>query len=104
MRRLILATVATLSLFAAGSLVPDRAEAMTVTTPAGIRAVLDHSTLAQDVAYNCRRVWRCGLYGCGWRQRCGWVRPGYYAYGWAGRPYWHGHYWHHRYWHHRHWR
>lgn len=103
MRRLILATVATLSLFAAGPLVPDRAEAMTIAPPAGIQAALADRNLAQEVAYVCRRVWRCGPYGCGWRQRCRWVRPGYYAYGWYGRPYWHGRYWRHRYWH-RHWR
>ena len=107
MRRMILAMAATLSMLAASSLVPDRAEAITVTAPAGIRTTVNHSDLArgvvQNIAYVCRRVWRCGPYGCGWRRACGW-RPGYYAYGWYGGPYWYGRpYWRHRHWHRR-WR
>ena len=68
MRRTVLATAATLAILAVGSLVPNRAEAMTVTTPIGIQAAIDGTNLVQDVA--CRRVWRCGPYGCGWRRVC----------------------------------
>lgn len=89
MRRTILATAATLALLAAGSLAPTNAEAMTVSTPAGIAAAVDANGLAQDVAYVCRRVWRCGPYGCGWRRACYWT----------GGP---GPYWRHRYYR-RHW-
>jgi hypothetical protein len=81
MRRIALATAATLAILAAGSFVPNRAAAMTVTTPAGIGAALDGTNLAQDVAYVCRRVWRCGPYGCGWRRACWWTGGGPYYYG-----------------------
>ncbi len=40
--------------------------------------------LADNVAYFCRPVWRCGPYACGWSRFCGW-RPGPYAF---ARPYW----------------
>ena len=95
MRRFILAIAATLSLLAAGSLAPDRAEALTVSTPAGIRAAIDETSLAQDVAYVCRRVWRCGYYGCGWRRVCWWTGRRYYrryCYN-CGRPYWRYRHW-----------
>lgn len=87
MRRLILAIAATLALLAAGSLAPDRAEAMTISTPAGIAAAVDATGLTQDVAYVCRRVWRCGPYGCGWRRSCYYTGPRYYG----GSRYYRGH-------------
>lgn len=98
MRRIILAA-ATLAIFAVGSLVPNRADAMTVSTPAGIQAAIKDNSLIQDVA--CRRFWRCGPYGCGWRRVC--TRPYYYGYGgpyyygggpyFYGRPYYRGYRW-----------
>ncbi|HVZ53731.1 MAG TPA: hypothetical protein VG986_17320 [Pseudolabrys sp.] len=98
MRRLVFAMAAALSLFAASSLVPNAAEAAPISAPAGMHAAVVDRNLAQEVAYVCRRVWRCGAYGCGWRRVCGW-RPGYRAYGWYGRGYWYGgRYWRHRYW------
>jgi hypothetical protein len=81
MRRIALATAATLAILAGGLFVPNRAEAMTITTPAGILAALDGTNLAQDVAYICRRVWRCGPYGCGWRRGCWWAGAAPYSYG-----------------------
>lgn len=78
MRRTILAAAA-LAMLAAGSLLPGRTEAMTISTPAGVAAAVDGTSLAQDVAYVCRRVWACGPYGCGWRRSCGWTGPRYYA-------------------------
>ena len=63
MRRVVLATAATLAILAAGSYAPNRAEAMTVTTPAGLQAAVDRTTLLEDVAVACRRAWRCGPYG-----------------------------------------
>src|SRR5262245_17604887 len=87
MRRIVLATAATLTILAVGSLVPNRAEAMTVAGPSGLEAAIDDTSLIQDVA--CRRVWRCGTYGCGWRRIC-WGGPAYYGYGgpdYGGGPY-----------------
>ena len=79
MRRIVLTTAATLAILAAGS-IPNRADAMTVAMPAGIAKAIDGSSLAQDVAYVCRRVWRCGPWGCGWRRVCWWTGPRYYRY------------------------
>ena len=91
MRRIVLAT--TLAISVVGSLVPA-AEAMTVPTPA-----LKSTSAVQDVA--CRRVYRCGPYGCDWRAVC-WADPrsypgtyyhGYDApfdYGFGGFHYYYG--------------
>jgi hypothetical protein len=79
MRRFILSVAAAVAIMAAGALAPDRAEAMALSTPAGIQAAIDDTSLAQDVAYVCRRVWRCGPYGCGWRRSCYWTGPRYYG-------------------------
>jgi len=104
MRRIVLAIAATLAIFAAGSLAPGRAEAMTVSTPAGIAAAVDATGLAQDVAYVCRRVWRCGPYGCGWRRFCTNTYPRYYGGPYYGRPYYRGYgYRGYGYRHYRHW-
>ena len=95
MRRIVLVTLAML---AVGSFVPNRADAMTVTTPAGIQAIIKDNSLVQDVA--CRRYWHCGPYGCGWRRVC--ARPYYYGYGgpyyYGGGPYYYGRPYYRRYW------
>jgi hypothetical protein len=75
MRRNLLATAAVLAILAGGSFVPNQANAMTVPVPTGILAAIDGTNLAQDIAYVCRRVWRCGPYGCGWRRACWWTGP-----------------------------
>jgi hypothetical protein len=101
MRRIVLAIAGAFALIAAGALVGDRAEAMTVSTPAGIAAAVQSNSLAQDVAYFCRRVWRCGPYGCGWRRVCSWTAPGpYYGYApyYGHRPYWRHRYYRRHYW------
>jgi hypothetical protein len=49
---------------------------MALSAPAGLRAAIDDTGRADQVAYVCRNVWRCGSYGCGWRRACYW-RPGY---------------------------
>jgi hypothetical protein len=94
MRRIVLAT-ATLAILAAGSITSNRAEAMTVTTPSGIQNALNENNLLQDVQVACRRVWRCGPYGCGWRRACWRAAPYYGGYGGYGvyggyRPYYGG--------------
>jgi hypothetical protein len=83
---------------AATAFAAPAANAMPVTTAAALGAVLPESTLAEKVAYACRPVWRCGYYGCGWRQVCAWA-PGYSAYGYY-RPYRPHAAWR---WRHRHW-
>src|SRR6476619_1036643 len=87
MRRIVLATAATLAILAAGSITPNRAEAMTVTTPSGIQNAINENSLLQDVQVGCRRVWRCGPYGCGWRRVCWddpYSHPGTYYHGYDG--------------------
>jgi hypothetical protein len=77
MRKLLLSLAAALTILSAGSLMSNRAEAMTLGTPAGVRAAIDEASVVDKV--QCRMVWRCGYWGCGWRRACfGW--PGY------GRP------------------
>lgn len=92
MRRIVLATAATLAILAAGSITLNRAEAMTVTTPSGIQNAINENSLLQDVQVGCRRVWRCGPYGCGWRRVCWRAAPYYGGYGYYGgyRPYYGG--------------
>jgi hypothetical protein len=64
MRSLIAsASIAIACLFA----VPN-AEAMTAS--ANLATAINNASPIQDVAYGCRRVWRCGPYGCGWRSYC----------------------------------
>jgi hypothetical protein len=89
MRRIILAAAATFALLAAGSLAPGRAEAMTLPAPAGLAAAVGSGdSLTETIAYVCRRVWRCGYYGCGWRRSCYYTRPYYYRpYRYYYRPY-----------------
>lgn len=87
MRRFILSVAAAVAVLAAGAFATDRAEAMALSTPAGIQAAIDDTSLAQDVAYVCRRAWRCGPYGCGWRRACYYTGPRYYG----GRGYYRGH-------------
>lgn len=90
MRKLLLLAALTLAVIIAGALNAPRAEAMALGTPAGVAVAADGMNLAEETAYVCRRVWRCGPYGCGWRRNCWWSGPRYYG--------------GHRYWRHRHWR
>ena len=99
MRKIWIIGVTAASLFGTGFL-GSRAEAMTIPAHVGLQATLDESAVVQDVHYNCRRVWRCGYYGCGWRQSCSWSsgpRWGYRDWNDDERPRWrHG--WRHRDW------
>jgi len=87
MRRTLLVIAATVAVVSTGSLVTDRADAMTLSAPAGLRAAIADTGLTDQIAYVCRNVWRCGSYGCGWRRACYW-RPGGYYY----PHYYHYHY------------
>ncbi|MBV8792988.1 MAG: hypothetical protein JO237_13170, partial [Pseudolabrys sp.] len=78
MRQLTLAFTTAAAVLAAGALAPATASAMTFSSPAAIEAAVDATSLSQNVAYVCNRVWRCGPYGCGWRRACYWTRgPGW---------------------------
>ena len=90
MQRFVLAAVAACVLFAAG-LVPKRAQAMPLSIPLAVAAA-DTSVL-QQAAYECRPIWRCGRYGCGWREVCSWTPyPRYSGAGWRHRRWHHGNY------------
>jgi hypothetical protein len=93
MRRYVLAAATALTVLIAGALAPQSAHAMTLTTSAGIANAVDTTSLAQDVAYICRRVRVCGPYGCGWRRSCGYVGGPYYGpRRFYGGPRWRGGY------------
>jgi hypothetical protein len=83
MHRTVLAAAASIAILAGASLAPQRAEAMPA-APTGLATAITANSLAQDVAYVCRRVWRCGPYGCGWRRACYWTGPRRY---WEPRHY-----------------
>ena len=95
MRRTFLMAAAAVAL-AAGAFSSGPAEAMTTAAPISMQAAID-GRMTQQVAYVCRRVWRCGYYGCGWRRACWWTGP-YYGYRYG--PYWRRGYYHRHYWHH----
>lgn len=103
MRKLFILGAAAATVLGA-TLASPRAEAMTMSVPAGLNAAIQQGGVsAQDVAYICRPVRHCGYYGCGWRRACWWSPgPAYWGYGFGYyRPYryaWGGH------WRHRHWR
>ena len=80
MGRIVLAITAVLALLAAISLSPNRAEAAAMPVPTGIQAAIQDNSMIEEAAYICRRIWRCGPYGCGWRRICSYA-PRYY------RPY-----------------
>jgi len=90
-----------------GVFVLSRAEAGPLPGAAAIGVAANEGALRQTVAYVCRRVWRCGPYGCGWRRACYWTPgpfayayPYAYPYAYAYRPYWRGYprYWARPYW------
>ena len=104
MRKTLVTIAAAMAIVAAGSLIPHRAQAMDLSV--GIGSAIGETDFATRINYDCRRVWRCGPFGCGFRSACGW-RPGFGDYGnaynsyrpwryrywddrphWGGRPYW----------------
>lgn len=83
MHRTVLTAAAAVAIFAGASLAPQRAEAMPA-APTPLATAITTNSLAEDVAYVCHRVWRCGPYGCGWRRACYWTGPRRY---WGPRYY-----------------
>ena len=95
MRKILLTGALLMGLATAGAIAPTSAQA-TPLSGAAISSAIDNTSLAQEVAYYCRRVWRCGPWGCGWRRFCGWT-PGYSYYGYGGPyAYYGGWGWRHR--------
>jgi hypothetical protein len=99
MQKIFRTWVAAAALFVASSAMSPQAEAMPMPGGAGLSAALADADLAHEVAYVCRRVWRCGYDGCGWRRSC-WWRPGpawgdrdWDDYGYR-RPWWPHRRWH----------
>jgi hypothetical protein len=78
LRTFFLICAATAALVLAGALTAPRAEALPLSAPAALNTALAENNLVDSVAYYCRRVWRCGRWGCGWRRICGWTGPAYY--------------------------
>jgi len=76
MRRLSLAGLITTAFIAAAALLPGPAQAIPIATAPASLAGVNAGNGAEQVRYVCRRAWRCGPRGCGWRQSCFW-RPRY---------------------------
>ena len=91
MRKTLLALCAAVNVFAAGALTTGTASAITLSSPAGIAAAIDDTSLAENVAYVCRRVRVCGPYGCTWRRQCYHTRPYYRPYYRSYRHHYRGH-------------
>lgn len=90
MHRIRILTLAAL-LALGGLLMVHRAEAVPLQGAPAIGTAADLGGIRQDVRYVCRRVWRCGAYGCGWRRACYWTPRPYayvYPYRYSYRPYW----------------
>ena len=98
-RKILLTGALVAGFFAAGSLAPGGANAMTITTPAAAAKAVAEQGAVEQVRYVCRRVWT----RWGWRRSCNWragPRYGYYGYGYrpygyygAYRPYYRQRYW-----------
>lgn len=103
MRRFVFVAAAASLLCAAAVVAPQRAQAMALGDPTGLRAAIEATGVVESV--RCRLVRRCGSFGCGWRRVCWGGPPIYYAptpyynyygprpyWGWRG-PYWRRHWW-----------
>ena len=98
MRRFFVVAATAVALPATALLAPQQAHAMALGDPAGMRAAIDAASVVESVP--CRRVRRCGPFGCSWRRVCWGGPPVYYAprpYYYGPRPYWRSPYWR-RYW------
>ena len=80
MRKILLATAASLAVVTAVGLYSDRANAMALATPNGLRAAAESTDLAQEVRWVCRYNQWTGRRHCWWEPR------------------------HRRHWRYRHWR
>jgi hypothetical protein len=65
-RKVLLTLAAAPLLLSAAVFTPVRAEAMPLSADVTMQA--GSSNLLQQI--DCRRIWRCGYWGCGWRDVC----------------------------------
>jgi len=85
MRRLIMSSAVVAVASIIWLLAAPGAQAMTV--PMGMTAAFQAASPVQSVELVCRRVRRCGPYGCAWRRQCWETGPRYYGgydYGYRG--------------------
>jgi hypothetical protein len=95
MRRFVLAVAACLAMLAAAAALPERAEALTMTAPAGLSAAIAETSVAEQVYWR-RHRWHHRYWHRGWAWRWPWFGPRWHWFG----PRWYGH----RHWrHHRRW-
>ena len=73
MRKVVLTVAASAALVCAVGLGADRANAITLTSPNGVRDAAQNTNLAQDVRWVCRYN--------RWGHRHCWWQPGYYRWG-----------------------
>lgn len=89
MRKLLILACAAVAMFSASLVASNRADAMAITTPAGVLpAVPDAATSpVEQVAYVCR--WNGYRRVCWWRPNYGYRPYGFYGYrgGWRGYGY-----------------
>jgi len=85
MSRIVFAIATLLALAISVGPLTSKVEAMTFSTPANVLLALKESALSQNVA--CRKLYRCGPYGCDWKTVC-WADPysypGTYYHGYDG--------------------
>ena len=77
MRQYLMMTAIAGAVFAASAALPNRADAMTIATPAGMASAIGDVDQAEQIR------WACGWHRCWWR-------PSWYGY--------YGYYPHHRWW------
>jgi hypothetical protein len=86
MQKLFLSSAAGIVLAVTGFFAAPAVQAMTTPLSSGITSAIQDASLIQNVELVCRRVRRCGPYGCGWRRQCWDAGPRYYGgYGYAPR-------------------
>jgi hypothetical protein len=76
MRKFFLSVATFAAILVGGLAAAPRAEAMPAAP--GIAVPVTHEGgLLRKTAYTCRPIWRCGRFGCGWRQVCYWAPARY---------------------------
>jgi hypothetical protein len=76
MRKRIVTSMVFAATMLIGQFLIPSAHAITGSNLIGL-AKVETANPVEDVAYVCRRVRRCGPYGCGWRRECWETGPGY---------------------------
>ena len=71
MRKTLVTLAAAAAFASAASLIPIGAQATPLSLAAGSTGVIAEIDAATPVNFDCRRVWRCGPFGCGFRSFCG---------------------------------